>query len=267
MMPGKLTDVPEVRRLLQAACDMPARRARMVVKAILDREAEIRARNDFEAPPPAFEADMEPVHEAIVLALEAGDMEALRGLRAMLPHLLAEVNAEPELAKELTAMIGREVVRGMMDSRGGAETRRDEALRSGNARRPFDPAKHPRGDAGKFATKGTSREFRSRGQDQFGHLPDKHGNIDREQNLDRGFRAIQFLQQPGQRIERAMFRKDVGWVGMEYGRPDHDNGWGNSHIESKHGREALLKVPMILQVGTLHPHDKKKKQTVYFSRR
>lgn len=52
-----------------------------------------------------------------------------------------------------------------------------------------------------------------------------------------------------------MFRQDVGAVGMEYGDPDHDSGWGNSHIESKHGKDALARVPKIIQHGTLYPHD------------
>jgi hypothetical protein len=129
------------------------------------------------------------------------------------------------------------------------------SLRSGNAGR-FDPALHPRGDRGRFARKGQgrSREHRTRGQDQFGHLPDAHGRIRPENNIARGHRAIRFLRQPGQRVEKAMFRPDVGWVGMEYGKPDHETGWGNSHIESKHGKAALSKVPEIIQRGQLYPH-------------
>lgn len=100
------------------------------------------------------------------------------------------------------------------------------------------------------------RESRTRGnQDQFGHLPDKHGRIDAESNVARGHRVIQFLYSPGQRVEKAMFRADVGSVGMEYGSPDHETGWGNSHILSKHGKDALQKVPQIIQHGTLHKHD------------
>ena len=110
---------------------------------------------------------------------------------------------------------------------------------------------------------GRSREPSTRGQqDQFGHLPDKHGRIDPENNIARGHRAIGFLQQPGQRVEKAMFRQDVGAVGMEYGDPDHDSGWGKSHIESKHGKDALARVPEIIQHGTLFPHAEEHKRYI-----
>ena len=61
----------------------------------------------------AFEADMRPVCKAIVSSLQAGDMEAMRGLRAMLPHLLAEVNREPALAEALAFQLGKSLVQGM----------------------------------------------------------------------------------------------------------------------------------------------------------
>lgn len=61
----------------------------------------------------AFERDMRPVREAIVSALKAGDMEALRGLRAMLPHLLAEVNRSPALADVLAFQLGKSLVTGL----------------------------------------------------------------------------------------------------------------------------------------------------------
>ncbi len=136
------------------------------------------------------------------------------------------------------------------------EIRDYNALRSGNAGR-WDAAKHPKGGHGWFVRRdqGQSREHRTGGKDQFGHLPDAHGRIRPENNLARGHRAISFLRQPGQRVEKAMFRPDVGWVGMEYGKPDHDSGWGNSHIESKHGKAALAKVPEIIQHGELYPHE------------
>lgn len=61
----------------------------------------------------AFHDDMRPVREAIVSALEAGDMEALRGLRALLPHLLAEVNRSPALADLLAHELGKSLLAGL----------------------------------------------------------------------------------------------------------------------------------------------------------
>ncbi len=67
----------------------------------------------LEAAAAAFEQDMRPVSEAIVSALEAGSMEALRGLRALLPHLLADVNRDPELADVLAFHLGKSLVTGL----------------------------------------------------------------------------------------------------------------------------------------------------------
>ena len=61
----------------------------------------------------AFEKDMRPVREAIVSALEAGDMEAMKGLRALLPHLLADVNSQPALADLLAHQLGKSFLAGL----------------------------------------------------------------------------------------------------------------------------------------------------------
>lgn len=61
----------------------------------------------------AFEKDMRPVCAAIVGALQAGDLDALHGLRALLPHLLAEVNAEPALADALARQLGGALLAGL----------------------------------------------------------------------------------------------------------------------------------------------------------
>lgn len=218
----------------------------------------------------AFERDMAPVRVAMIEALQEGDLEALRGLRAMLPGLLADVLAEPSLADVLAEMIGGEVAErveggriknwGLGIENGGSGLADESALENRNDHRDNSSGQYTFGHG-----KGRSREHRTRGQDQFGHLPDENGNISEKNNMKRGFRVIQFLQQPGQRVEKAMFRGDVGAVGMEYGNPDHDTGWGNSHIESKHGKEALYKVPEIIQKGTLYRHDKedRKRYLVY----
>lgn len=102
--------------LLRVAASLPPHRARMVVQALA-------AKSSPSAPGPqstalseaaaAFESDMRPVVMAIVSALEAGDMEALKGLRAVLPHLLAEVNADPALADVMAFQLGKSLVDGL----------------------------------------------------------------------------------------------------------------------------------------------------------
>ena len=61
----------------------------------------------------AFERDMRPVVGAVVSALEAGDVEALKGLRALLPHLLADVNRAPALADLLAHQLGKSFLEGL----------------------------------------------------------------------------------------------------------------------------------------------------------
>lgn len=80
----------------------------MVLRAIIS--ADRTDRSDLKE---AFHRDMRPVCGAVVSALEAGDIEALRGLRAMLPHLLADVNREPALADLLAHQLGKSFLAGL----------------------------------------------------------------------------------------------------------------------------------------------------------
>ncbi len=73
----------------------------------------------------AFEDDMQPVCNAIVAALQAGDEAALKGLRALLPHLLEQVNAQPALADLLAHQLGKSLLDGFNAE--AAETQRGEA--------------------------------------------------------------------------------------------------------------------------------------------
>jgi phage gp29-like protein len=83
-------------------------------RAILSGNAEtLKAENSATAVAAAFEEDMRPVVGAVVSALEAGDVEAFRGLRAMLPHLLAEVNESAGLQEALGRVLGEALVRGL----------------------------------------------------------------------------------------------------------------------------------------------------------
>lgn len=55
----------------------------------------------------AFEADMRPVCLALAGALHANDLAALKGLQALLPGLLREVNKAPALADLLALQLGQ----------------------------------------------------------------------------------------------------------------------------------------------------------------
>lgn len=106
-------------QIARAAAALPPNRGRMLLRSAIKGSTGFPARDleETQAGKPvllsAFESDMQPVCKAIVSALKSGDMEAMRGLRAMLPHLLAEVNAEPALAEALSNQLGRALVAGL----------------------------------------------------------------------------------------------------------------------------------------------------------
>ena len=94
----------------RAVAAKDAAAARAIIAQAMEAE---QTKQDSSLIGSAFEADMRPVCKAIVSSLQAGDMEAMRGLRAMLPHLLAEVNREPALAEALAFQLGKSLVQGM----------------------------------------------------------------------------------------------------------------------------------------------------------
>ncbi len=60
-----------------------------------------------------FRDDMKPIVSAVAASLQADDKSALLGLRAMLPHLLVEVNGDPVLTALLEHQIGKAVLEGL----------------------------------------------------------------------------------------------------------------------------------------------------------
>lgn len=61
----------------------------------------------------AFEKDMQPVVSALAGALHANDLNALKGLQALLPGLLREVNRAPALAELLALQLGTAFLDGL----------------------------------------------------------------------------------------------------------------------------------------------------------
>ena len=61
----------------------------------------------------AFEEDMQPVVTALASALHTNDLAALKGLQALLPGLLREVNRAPALADLLALQLGTAFLEGL----------------------------------------------------------------------------------------------------------------------------------------------------------
>ncbi len=180
----------------------------------------------------AFEADMQPVREAIVDALEAGDVASLRELRAALPDLLAEVNDSPTLADVMAYRMGAEFLRGI-GVLGGEESQRSETggqrpLASGNA---WDPALHPRGGRGRFAEadKGGGFGGGSRAREREAEI---------KANIQRGRNAMRRVLSEQQDVLNAMERQDVGWIDFVWERLDaRGNSRGIKHLLDRRAAE------------------------------
>jgi hypothetical protein len=64
----------------------------------------------------AFTDGIRPVCDAVMAAIEAGDLAAFKGLRAMFAPMLVEINQEPELADILQREMGAALVEGITES-------------------------------------------------------------------------------------------------------------------------------------------------------
>ncbi len=103
---------PEICKLAGRALPLMSAAARAEAEGLI-ADLTANADTELQAAAKAFENDMQPVRDAIVSALEDGDMEALKGLRALLPHLLADVNSQPALADLLAHQLGKSFLEGL----------------------------------------------------------------------------------------------------------------------------------------------------------
>ena len=105
--------------LLQLAATLPPCRGRKIVAALAARDAvnaEPESLEEFtKRAAAAFEKDMQPVCSAIVAALKDNDVEALKGLQALLAPLLREVGRTPSLSDLLSLQLGAEILAGMRE--------------------------------------------------------------------------------------------------------------------------------------------------------
>ena len=201
----------------------------------------------------AFAADMSPAGKAVqelLNALESGaDVKAeAASLLSRLPSLLPD---EPATAAVIAEAMAKEF------GAGGLE---NEAQRV--------PSGH--GNGGQFTGKtnqprGTTKEPHDKGfQDNYGNGNPETLAADPKMNVERGKAVISHIMGKKEGYEpHAMYRKDVGWIGVDYGTPgagkNFDGGHGISHVVSKHPG-AIDGVVDILQNGTAYKHDESKRK-------
>ena len=201
----------------------------------------------------AFAADMSPAGKAVqelLNALESGaDVKAeAASLLSRLPSLLPD---DPATAAVIAEAMAKEF------GAGGLE---NEAQRV--------PSGH--GNGGQFTGKtnqprGTTKEPHDKGfQDNYGNGNPETLAANPKMNVERGKAVISHIMGKKEGYEpHAMYRKDVGWIGVDYGTPgagkNFDGGHGISHVVSKHPG-AIDGVVDILQSGTAYKHDESKRK-------
>ena len=115
-------------------------------------------------------------------------------------------------------------------------------------------------------THGTPREIKTKGfQDQFGNGNPETLTANPKMNAERGKAVISHILAKKSGYEpHAMYRKDIGWIGVDYGKPGNANnsyngGHGISHIVGKHEGAIDGAVDVILG-GTVYKHNESRRK-------
>ena len=196
----------------------------------------------------AFAQDTGPAADAIRDFLDDPSQEAAEDLLRRLPDLIED--------RALAAVIAEEMARAMAE--GLTETARaTERVPGGN------------GNGGQFTGRTNQprpREHADKGrQDAFGTADAEALTKSPERNIERGKAVVTHLLGKKQgAVDKAMYRKDVGWIGVDYGKPGNaENGYkgghGLSHIVAKHPG-AVDGVVDVLQHGEAYKHDKERRK-------
>lgn len=196
----------------------------------------------------AFAQDTGPAADAIRDFLDDPSQEAAEDLLRRLPDLIED--------RALAAVIAEEMARAMAE--GLTKTARaTERVPGGN------------GNGGQFTGRTNQprpREHADKGrQDAFGTADAEALTKSPERNIERGKAVVTHLLGKKQgAVDKAMYRRDVGWIGVDYGKPGNaENGYkgghGLSHIVAKHPG-AVDGVVDVLQHGEAYKHDKERRK-------
>lgn len=205
----------------------------------------------------AFRSDLGPAAEELqrVLALPEAEMrEACKDLADRLPDLLPDDPAMAAiLAEELAGAFGEAV----------GETGTVENARGGNPdnRGQFSKTEGPQGRPREPETPKTSDAFGTTDTDK---LTADDYKLGRER-----LRSVvsHILAKKEGEEEKAFWRADLGWVGIDYGTPGNPNskpdryagGHGISHIQAKHG-DAAKNLEEMFTRGEAFKHNKSERK-------
>ena len=189
----------------------------------------------------AFSRDLGPAAEAVKKLLDDPTPEAAGKLLEDLPNLIPE---DPALAAIIAEAMAAEF-------KGVEATNADEC----RAKIPAKCREH-----------GTPHEHHDKGfQDKFGNGNAETLAANPKMNAERGKAVISHILAKKSGYEpHAMYRKDVGWIGVDYGKPGNENnnfngGHGIAHIIGKHEGAIDGAVDVILN-GTAYKHDESRRK-------
>ncbi len=206
----------------------------------------------------ALKNDCKPLADEVEELLKDPTPEKARALLDKIPDLVPE---DPALAPLLAEEMAKAYGEAWEESRAadGEDNLPNEVQRGKTV---------PGTNSGSFApsrTHGTPREHRDKGfQDRYGNGNPETLAANPEMNIERGKAVISHIMRKKAGFEpHAMYRKDVGWIGVDFGTPgsgkNFDGGHGVSHVVAKHPG-AIDGVVDILQTGTAYKHDESRRK-------
>ena len=213
----------------------------------------------------ALQADFTPAADALQTLLKDPSPQAAQALIARLPQLLPQ---DPEMA----AILEEELTKTFADtlaaepappepSRPVAPRLRDAPTVANSAHEPIRGGNPDnRGQFSKTPGAGQREGETKSHRDEHGTHDEAKLAADPRANRARAKSVItHLLAKKGGTEPKALYRKDTGWIGIDYGEPGNPNnaykgGHGLAHILAKHpgAEKNLLEV---LQKGECYKHD------------
>jgi hypothetical protein len=110
-------------------------------------------------------------------------------------------------------------------------------------------------------------------RDELGKWVDENGGgMSEADNIARGNKAVDRAIRQKASVQKAMYRKEVGQIDFDYGRPGtskpnaqgatHADGYGISHIVAKRGEKVARSLPVLIAKGKIVPHEEANRRYV-----
>lgn len=193
----------------------------------------------------SLQLDFGPIAEALQTFFDAPSQAEAQRLIERLPELLPD---DPQSAVILEQAIAEAY---------GDAVHDDDVVVNGECR-ARDPSKCR--THGKHPGEGQKEREKKGDKDEFGTTDVKKLTDSPKKSLERVTSVMTHLMSESQGFEEhALYRKDTGWIGIDYGYPGNENndykgGHGLSHILAKHDEVTVQSLAETLQQGECYKH-------------